>query len=389
MSLIARAAWMGWIVFFVVISIIVGLTIGLHTVTPAYRSASNHWFAGEDLYTGGIHGFLYLPHAAILFAPFASLPYSLGEILWRAFGLWLLAAAVWKLSRLQDGSLADRTFLVMTLLTIPMAMSSVRNGQMNILLAAIMAFAAIAIIEHHWSAGAVWLTLGLALKPLMITMFLLAAVLYRPLRGRLSAAFLLLLLFPFLLQEHTYVWNQYLQFFHKAQAAGSPWDVEPFSDIYGIVSTLGLRMSPLLQIGVRGGAALLTLLLCWLGLKRWGHERGTLLLLSFSACYMLLFNPRTENNTYALLGIPLAFFAASALLVTRWFLVSGFLVALTVFMSASYEITRGHNYWLSPASCLLFLLYLTALLTHSRPPGTLVHTFGTSRDRLSGTPFIG
>ena len=380
MSPLARAAWMGWIVFSLVITIIVGLTIGLHTVTPAYRFASNHWFAGEDLYAEGIHGFLYLPHAGILFAPFACLPYSMGEILWRAFGLLMLATAVWRLSRLQGGILADQAFLVMSLVTIPMAMSSARNGQMNILLAALMAFAAIAIVERHWSAGAIWLTLGLALKPLMLSMFLLAAVLYRPLRGRLPAAFLLLLLFPFLLQDHTYVWNQYLHFFHKAQAAGTPWDVEPFSDIYGIVSTLGFRMSPVLQIGVRGGAALLTLLLCWLGLKRWGHTGGTLLLLSFSACYMLLFNPRTENNTYALLGIPLAFFAASALLVTRWFLVTGFLVALTVFMSASHEITRGHNYWLSPTSCLLFFLYLTVLLAHSRPPGTLVHTFGTSKD---------
>jgi alpha-1,2-mannosyltransferase len=389
MSLIARAAWMGWIIFFLVISVIVGLTIGSRTVTPAYRSASNLWFAGEALYTGGIHGFLYLPHAALLFAPFANLPFSMGEILWRAFGLWMLAAAVWKLSRLQDGELADASFLVMTLLTIPMAMSSARNGQMNILLAALMAFAAIAIAKRHWSAGAIWLTLGLALKPLMISMFLLAAVLYRPLLGRLAAAFLLLLLFPFLLQEPTYVWNQYVHFFHKALAAGSPWEVETFSDIYGIVTTLGLQMSPMVQLAVRGGAALLTLLLCRLGLKRWGHEGGTILLLSFSACYMLLFNPRTENNTYALLGLPLAFFAASALLVNRWFLITGFLVALTVFMSASHEITRGHNYWLSPTSCLLFLLYLTALLARSRPPGNLVHTFGTSRDRLSATPFSG
>ena len=45
-----------------------------HSVVSTYRDATIQWFAGRDIYTDTGHGFLYLPVAAILFAPFAWLP---------------------------------------------------------------------------------------------------------------------------------------------------------------------------------------------------------------------------------------------------------------------------------------------------------------------------
>ena len=371
MSQLARTTWIVWIIFFLTIATMVAATSQQRTVTAAYRSASSHWFEGQDIYGEGIHGYLYLPHACILFTPFALLPYEVGEILWRGFGLGILATAVWRLSRLESQRNAGKLFLVMSLFTIPMAMSSARNGQMNLALAALMAHAAIDLVKRNWSTAAFWLTLGVALKPLMISMFLLSAVLYRPLHWRLFLASVLLLLIPFLTQEPAYVSRQYLLFVQKMHIAGNPGEVEPYSDIYGIIRSLGVRVPFTLQTVMRASAALLTLAVSWLGLRRWGHEWGTLLLLSFSACYILLFNPRTENNTYVLLAIPMALFATRAFLVERWFLVGSILTALTICMSASYEITRGHNFWLSPASCLVFLAYVISLLIINRKPATI------------------
>lgn len=367
MASLARKTWLIWVIFAVVIAVMVLLASSPRTVTGAYRSGSLNWLAGENIYGEGIHGYLYLPQAGILFLPFALLPHQLGEILWRAFGIALLAAAVWRLARLQGEQQAPLFFLVMTLFTIPLAMNSARNGQMNIVLAALMAHAGIDLAHRQWTPAALWLTLGVALKPLMISMFLLCGVLYRPLRRRLLLAFALLLLAPFLTQNPAYVGSQYLLFFEKMQLAGNPGN-EPYSDLFGITRSLGLHVPVPWQTVLRGAAALLTLAMCWVGLRRWGHQAGSLLLLTYTAGYILLFNPRTENNTYVLLAIPLGFFAAHAFLVARRLPLGALLAALTVFMSASYELTRGHNYWLNPVSCLLFLACVTFLM--SRKPAT-------------------
>jgi hypothetical protein len=83
----------------------------------------------------------------------------------------------------------------------------------------------------------------------------------------------------------------------------------------------------------------------------------------------MLFNPRTENNSYVILSPSVAVFAAWAFFVDRWKLVGWVLVAIVAGISGSYEITRGPNYWLSPSLCLIFLAYVTYLLLARRQPG--------------------
>ena len=43
----------------------------------------------------------YLPHFAVLFAPFQKLPAPVGDILWRAGAAALLAFGLWRLAKLQ------------------------------------------------------------------------------------------------------------------------------------------------------------------------------------------------------------------------------------------------------------------------------------------------
>ncbi|HET6328455.1 MAG TPA: hypothetical protein VFG04_27480, partial [Planctomycetaceae bacterium] len=77
-----RAAWTAWAALFVTISILI-LAGSDHSVVSTYRDATVQWFAGRDIYTDTGHGFLYLPVAAVLFAPFAWLPSAACEIAWR------------------------------------------------------------------------------------------------------------------------------------------------------------------------------------------------------------------------------------------------------------------------------------------------------------------
>jgi hypothetical protein len=82
----------------------------------------------------------------------------------------------------------------------------------------------------------------------------------------------------------------------------------------------------------------------------------------------MLFNPRTENTSYVLLGPSLAVFAAWAFLVDRRSAIGWMLLGIIVGVTGSYEITRGPNYWLSPSLCLIFAGYLTYLVLAGRQP---------------------
>ena len=93
--------------------------------------------------------------------------------------------------------------------------------------------------------------------------------------------------------------------------------MERYSDLFGVVQSLGIETPYAVQAAIRGLAAMLTLGLCRLGVRLWGNVRGEVLLLAMASCYLMLFNPRTENTSYVLLGPSLAVFAAWAFLVDR------------------------------------------------------------------------
>lgn len=332
------------------------------TLGPVYGAASSKWLAGEDIYGGSIHGYLYLPQACILFAPFAELPFTVGEVLWRAFCIGIFAAAVWRLSRFAGRGGAVDLFPLMTLLVIPTALDSARNGQMNLPLAAMMALACVDLGECRWSRAAFWLVLGLALKPLIFVMLAFAAILYRPMRWRLALGILAVFAVPFLTQHASYVWTQYWLFLVKMQVAGNPGKTCCFSDIFGTARELGIAAPFAVQAVVCMIAAALTLAACRLALKRRGNEQGSLMFLAFNAFYLLLFNPRTENCTYVVAGLPMAVFAARALLWYHQRAIAWLLIVLMPVMGASYEITRGSNQWICPGVCLVFLMYVIFLL---------------------------
>jgi alpha-1,2-mannosyltransferase len=304
-----RWAWTLWLIVFLVVSGII-ITGNRKTVTPAYRGAAMKWLRSKPLYDDDGRGFLYLPAAALAFAPCAALPHELGEIAWRVLTIGSYAWALSRACRLLQQQTGRELFLVATLVTLPLCWSSARNGQSTLPMAALMLLGAVAAAESRWWRSAILLALGLALKPLAIVMLLLMGGVHGPLRWRLPIAVAGTLAAPFLFQSPAYVWQAYLdcwQMFHAATEFGlEPIWAQPFAAL----EVWGLATPRFVQTILRVLAAGLTLGLAIYAHRMWPTPRAALFTFTLAACYLMLFNPRTENNTYSCLapaiGIALA-----------------------------------------------------------------------------------
>jgi alpha-1,2-mannosyltransferase len=354
-------AWGAWFIFACVIGVVVAQAPDYRTVTPNYRDACHNWFQGQPIYAEGVHGFLYFPHAAILFAPFAYLSNPVGEVLWRLVSIGSLALAVWRfsISTIQNRYPRDDipAFALMTVLAIPPAIASARNGQMNLMLAGLAALAFVEVATERWRAATFWLCLGAAFKPLMIVPMAIAAVVYQPIRRRLVWGVFILQLAPFLTQYPGYVWQQYAICTQKLFLASNPGAENPASDLFGLLSMLGYAAPLAAQTAARVVAGILTVVVALLAVRRHNRVGAAHSALALTACYLALFNPRMENNGFVVLSPTLGLIAADALLNGRRILPGLVMLAASLGIAGSYEITRGHNFWLCPLLTLVVWYY--------------------------------
>ena len=72
----------------------------------------------------------------------------------------------------------------------------------------------------------------------------------------------------------------------------------------------GLDVPEKVQTVIRLAAALGTLGLCFFVRRRYDAARSAVFVYSLAALYLILFSPRTENNTYAMLGPVIGYFVA-------------------------------------------------------------------------------
>jgi hypothetical protein len=362
-----RVAWLAWGLLLLVLAALV-LAGNRRTVTGNYREAALLWFRGEDIYTGTGTGFLYLPQAAILFAPFAWLPLKLGEIAWRVVSVGSFAIGLRRYATLAGRESGAELFPLMTALSLPLAFSCFRNGQTTVLIAGLMMIAAADIADRRWGRAAAWLSLGLALKPLVIVPALLTGALYKPMRGRLLAGAAVVLAFPFLVQAPGYVVSQYHSCAASMQATVRLGVESYWAHFFGMLKVAGIDLSFPVQTAVRLLAAGGTLWLCRLARERYPAGQAAVWLYVLAVCYLMLFNPRTENNTYAMLGPAIAVFCGQALLVGRRPKTAAALAAAALGILGSHQITRGitppqQSVWLAPLLCTGFLAFLVRTLT--------------------------
>jgi hypothetical protein len=326
-------------------------------VTPVYRDATARWWAHQDLYTPGIHGFQYLPQSAILFTPVTWLPFLLGEEVWRWVGVGLLAWGVWRLCRLAAPDGTASIFLLVSALTVPTAIDAAQIGQANLLFSALMLHTTADVAGRRWWPAAVSLSLLVVVKPFGLVMVLLVAPLYEPVRWRLAEALTAVLASPFLFGTPSYVLGQYQLFVAKLVRCSRPGPGR-WADLTALLWAAGGHPSEATMTGVRLALAVGALALSWKAVGRWGGPRASILTLAVATTYLMLCNPRTQENSYVILGPAAALFTASALLIDhrRW--ATALLLAVCVGIGFHRAFSVHQNYWLQPLAALSFAGYL-------------------------------
>jgi alpha-1,2-mannosyltransferase len=323
-----------------------------------YLKAALAFVKSEPLYKQGQHGYLYPPQSAIIYLPFSFQPRLASETLWRWAGLGLLATGVWRLSvpvsRARwkwDGD----AFLLATLLVLPVALGSLRNGQMNLHIGAVFAHGCAAIQGRRWREGAAWLSLSLACKPTSIVVVLLFGALYPGLWIPLAAGLLLVAALPYANPHWGYVTEQYRTGIAKVLEAGQP-GAGNFSDLTNVLRQVGVEIPFAAMSAIRAAAALATLGIGWLARRRFDSSFAALFVLAIGAAYLMIFNPRTEGNTYIIMGIPAAVMAAWAL--RREVSVPAVLLASYCLLLGCVHLAmpRGKDRVVRPTTTLLFLM---------------------------------
>lgn len=357
-----------WAAFALAIGVFVATHPGQRTVTPTYRIAAGAWFAGRRLYNvSGVGGFMYFPQAALVYAPFAALPHDIGEVLWRLCGLALFASGIARLAGLIRPDNRAGLFLMFSLLCLPATVSSARNGQMNLHLAGLMLHATVDLATGVWWRAALSLSSGLVLKPFAAVPILLAAVVYPRTRAWLVGMIAGAAMAPFLLQHPTYVMEQYVACVRRLAVTSVP-GTDTWSDLRGLLLRLDLQVSNGWLIPLRLAAAVATLTLAFTT-RRHGKAWSAVYIFALAASYLMLFNPRTESNSYVILVPAVAALAALAAshrrTVTLWLLV----VFAVVLGCENYgrTIHGMTDLWLKPLLTIGFTAYLVACISTLTP----------------------
>ncbi|GAB4247684.1 MAG: hypothetical protein OHK005_14000 [Candidatus Methylacidiphilales bacterium] len=290
-----------WAILLVVLTIMVASRPESRTVTGAYRDAAEKWvMSNPSVYENPISGFLYLPQGAMLFLPFTWMPKALGEVLWRYAAVALVLTGLWRVARLGQENGWPWLWGLMAVLVIPASLASARNGQTNLHLAGLFLHVGVDLVRGARWRAVLGLLVALALKPIAVVPMLLVGALMPTVRGKLAVGLGVFLILPFLRTDPGYAWNMMLACAEKMRTASQP-DYHGFCDLEGMFRTWGVEAPRPVWTGLRVAAALGTLGLAWRSLRRMGRF-GWLAVMAWGVWYLMLFNPRTEANSYAMLG---------------------------------------------------------------------------------------
>ncbi len=360
----ARAAWGAWLALFVVAAAII-VHDSTRSVVPAYREGAVYWMASTTIFADpGVGGFVYLPQAAILFIPFALLPVAACEVVWRFVTISVFAFGIFRFAHLGRRSPAQDLFPLMTLVSLPMAWDCARNGQATLAMTGLMLLAVADISRESWWRAVLWLSLAVAVKPLAIVLALLVMAVHRPLSWRLPAGLAAMALFPFVTQHPSYVLGQYAAFWSSLTKAVHVGVVaHGWTTPFTALRVAGIAVPERAQTVMRATAAAATLAIFWLGRRRFDDARLAGFAYCLAAVYLILFSPRTENNTYAMLGPAIGLLLARAVLVEKR-TAEGVLLGLTVaVLVGSRKIEhlltpQVADSWLSPLIAVIVAVYL-------------------------------
>ncbi len=279
-------------------------------VYPVFAYSGRCWLEGLSPYNDPQYLFRYTPLSAAVMTPLALLPDHVGSLLWRwlAFAA-LLGSTVYFHRRVIAPWCTFIRLPWLGLAMLPLVVSNLNNGQSNPFLLALILTALASVLAQRWNLAAACLAGAVYLKLYPIALALLLILLYpRELTVRFLVCFILGALLPYLMQNPSYVTEQYQTFFAYSFKDTRMTNIleEGNRDMWNILRRMhlpiSLTMYRLIQLG---SALLLAGLTLWL--RPWRREPRTILLIgNLCLAWMLLMGPATESATYHLLAATLA-----------------------------------------------------------------------------------
>ena len=358
---------LAWIVPLTVISLGVLRLPGQRSLDPIYRWAIEAWQAHKPLYTDS-EGFIYLPTFIPIYSPFAGMPVPLGEIVWRAVAVAGIGHALGSLMALVPRLRSPRGFLMLSIACLTVSLGALQMGQANAWIAMSLFQAAAALGRgRNWRAAA-WLSLGFAIKPIVLAAMGLAVLRWPRAVLPLVVMTAGWILAPFLTAPTAYFLDQYVASLRTILGSCATVTEHRFADFNGVFRSVGVAIEPRWSNGVSmaAGLSLGCITVAW-G-RRFTQDRSALQWLNVSCCYLLLFNPMTEANSYCMLGVP------AALLAWEWlgrgedsseprqtaYLAAGWVsIAVLLLMGSASELARlwlgnSLDLWFFPCCALAF-----------------------------------
>ncbi|TPI17810.1 glycosyltransferase 87 family protein [Mesorhizobium sp. B4-1-1] len=348
--------------------IVLGLALwspDTRSVVYIYRHGSEAFLSREPLYhVQAAMGYLYAPAFAALYVPLVKLGPHLGSVLWHVLGFGALTFAAMRQVRKVDGQ--EQTWLVSfgLFLALPMALAALRNGQATILLTGACWFLTLSALEGRRAESFFWATLAVIAKPTAIIMLLLVGALRPRLIPVLVLAVLVVLAVPYGFAPADYINAQYHDFFRMLTSMTID-PTGPFvpADFTAPFTRFGMPLSEAEATIVRVVAGLLTL---WAVLqldRRLDSNIGGLAIFLIAAFYMCVFNPRVEQNTYAMVAVPAGLSIALVWrekehAVMRW--LPAILLFVTGLTSVDLRLHALFHLWLWPISTSIVACMLVA-----------------------------
>ena len=328
-----RRRWIDWLVALLWLGAIVSATLqhGVRTQNNnfrIFRAASRHLVAGTDLYAAypaeHLDFYKYSPTFALLFSPFAYVPFPLAMLLWSALNAGALYVAIGLV-------LPRRAATVARVIVFLDMLGSLQNVQSNALVAALMVFTFAAYERHHTVLGSLAAITGTYVK-----LFPLAGVSFaifhpRKLRVALAVALgmALFAVLPLLVTSPERLLAQY-EGWRAISATDSLSRGYSVMQMIEQITRAGLPNWPIQLAGV-------LILLAPVVVQRWRWHDWDLrrLYLCSVLVFCVIFNHLAESPTFVIAITGVAIWFAGITSPSRWeWAMLGFVVVFTLLASS-------------------------------------------------------
>jgi len=136
----------------------------------------------------------------------------------------------------------------------------------------------------------------------------LAWAAYPQIWWRLALGLPVFVLAPFTFGPPGYVWSQYAACAENLRQCSEVTE-HRFADLNGLLRTFGTALAGKLSLAVRAASGGSLMVLCWRTSRSCAEPLRALVWLGAAGAFLMLFNPMTEANSYAVLATVLALLA--------------------------------------------------------------------------------